>query len=114
MRTAMLIVVALVTTTVFADGDTSARTIAAGKAAYSTTCVACHGADGTGAIPGVVDLTTANGPLSKSDEELIKNITDGFQSPGSMMAMPAKGGNPELSDEDIAALVAYLRDAFGS
>ncbi len=29
-----------------------------------------------------------------------------------MMAMPPKGGNPSLSDDDIHAVIAYLRQAF--
>lgn len=114
MRAVILAIFALMASATYADSDSQSAVIAAGKAGYSTTCIVCHGADGTGAIPGVPDLTTTKGPLSKTDKELIENITEGYQSPGSMMAMPAKGGNPSLSDEDVAALVAYLRDAFGS
>ena len=95
-----------------ASADASAQ-VAAGNAVYSQTCVACHGADGKGAIPGVADLTKADGALAKSDDELIKSITDGFQSPGAALAMPAKGGNPSLSESDIKAVLAYLRSAFG-
>jgi len=98
-------------TPVSADAGADA---AAGKEVYSQTCVACHGANGKGAIPGVADFTDENGSLSKSDAELIKNITDGFQSPGSFMAMPPKGGNPGLAEADIKAVLAYLRKTFGS
>ncbi|NNF92431.1 MAG: c-type cytochrome [Boseongicola sp.] len=95
-----------------AIADASAD-VAAGKAVYSQTCVACHGADGTGAIPGVTDLTKTDGALAKSDEELIGSITDGFQSPGAALAMPAKGGNPALTESDIKTVLAYLRATFG-
>ena len=84
-----------------------------GKALYAQTCVVCHGPDGQGAIPGVVNLTSRDGPLSKTDEVLIDSIANGFESEGSMMAMPANGGNPELTDDDVKALVAFLRDRFG-
>lgn len=84
-----------------------------GKDIYSQTCVACHGANGTGAIPGVPDFTKAGSPLSKSDEDLLHNITTGFQTPGSAMAMPAKGGNPDLNSADIRAVLGYLRESFG-
>jgi len=86
---------------------------AAGKAVFSQTCVACHGADGTGTIPGVKDFSAKDSPLSKSDEELVNNITNGFQSPGSFMAMPPKGGNPALTEADIKAVLVYIRATFG-
>jgi mono/diheme cytochrome c family protein len=84
-----------------------------GQAIYAQTCIACHGADGKGAIPGVPDFTAKAGPLSKSDAELVKNISEGFQSPGSFMAMPAKGGNAALTEDDVRAVLAYLRSDFG-
>lgn len=83
-----------------------------GKAIYEETCVFCHGAKGKGEIPGVPDLTRRKGPLSKTDIELFHNIADGFESPGSSMAMPARGGNPDLSDEEVHDVLAYLREAF--
>lgn len=86
---------------------------AVGKGIYAQTCIACHGIDGKGPIPGVADFTAKDSPLSKADEELIKNISEGFQSPGSFMAMPAKGGNPALTEEDIRSVLMYLREEFG-
>ncbi len=83
-----------------------------GKVVYQQSCVACHGADGVGAFPGVPDLTEINGSLAKPDISLIKNITDGYQSPGATMAMPPKGGSPSLTDEDIKAVVDYMRNEF--
>lgn len=80
-----------------------------GATLYKQTCVVCHGKNGQGAIPGVPDLTRKSGPLAKSDAELAASILNGFQTKGSPMAMPAKGGNPKLTPEDAAALVAYLR-----
>ena len=79
-----------------------------GKALFESTCIACHGANLKGTIPGVPNLNTS-GRLAQSDEVLIDHIANGFQSKGSSMAMPAKGGNPNLSMEDIRALVLYMR-----
>lgn len=82
---------------------------------YNQTCVACHGANGKGALPGVPDFTSEQGPLTRmSDETLIRSILDGMQTPGSAMAMPAKGGNPALSGEDAVRLVRFLREKFGA
>jgi len=39
----------------------------------------------------------------------VTNILNGVQTPGSPMAMPAKGGNPALTAEDAQAIVTYLR-----
>lgn len=83
-----------------------------GKAAYETTCIACHGVSGKGEIPGVPNFTKKKGPLSKSDEALFLNILNGFQSPGSFMEMPARGGNPELTEQDIRDVIEYLREEF--
>jgi len=93
--------------------DGSPGTGLSGKDIYSQTCVACHGPGGGGAIPGTPDFTSPGGPLTKSDDELVRNITAGFQSPGSPMAMPAKGGNPELNAADVRAVLDYLRESFG-
>jgi len=85
-----------------------------GKALYSQTCIACHGANGQGALPGVGKFKSADGSLTKSDAELAKSIKEGLVSPGAALSMPAKGGNPSLTDADIRALISYLRDEFGS
>ena len=83
-----------------------------GESIYMQTCVACHGEDGTGALPGTPDFTDAEGRLSQNDSVLIKNIREGVQSAGSPMAMPAKGGNSNLNDDDIKRVVIYMRERF--
>ena len=91
-----------------AEGDT-----ARGATVYNGTCVACHAENGKGAFPGVPNFTKRKGPLAKSDHELALNIITGFQSPGSMMPMPANGGDPNLSEQNVMDVIAYLRSAFG-
>ncbi|MFQ5644624.1 MAG: c-type cytochrome [Thiogranum sp.] len=85
-----------------------------GEDIYDQTCIACHSADGKGAFPGVPDFTRKDGRLSKPDDDLFKHVTGGFQSPGSPMAMPPKGGNASLTDEDIRTVIRYLHEKFGS
>ncbi len=114
MRIVVLLTVALASTGVFADNSAVAKMVTAGKGVYSQTCIACHGANGKGAIPGVPSFTSSDGPLSKTDAVLQKHISEGFQSPGSPMAMPAKGGNPSLDESDIEAVLTFIRAEFGT
>jgi len=86
--------------------------ITSGKQIFQQTCIACHGADGEGAMPGVPDLTDKKGALAKSDGELLKNMMQGYQSPGSPMAMPPKGGNPALTEQDMNQVLNYMRKEF--
>lgn len=87
---------------------------AAGDVIFHQTCVACHGEDGKGMIPGTPDFTKkGGGVLSKPHSVLTKHIRNGFQDPSSPMAMPPKGGNPGLSDQDIRDVHAYLHKRFG-
>lgn len=95
------------------ENVTSTVTGLSGATVYAQTCVACHADNGTGALPGIPDFTAAGGPLGQSDEVLLRHIIDGFQSPGSTMAMPPRGGNPALTDADIKSVLEYLRRSFG-
>lgn len=83
-----------------------------GEVVYNRTCIACHGGDGYGSLPGVPDLGGKTGPLSQTDDLLLKRMTDGFQTPGSIMAMPARGGDPALTDADLNAVMQYMRKEF--
>lgn len=83
-----------------------------GQLVYNGTCIACHGSDGTGSLPGIPDLTGKTGLLSQDDAVLLGRMADGFQSPGSSMAMPPKGGNPALTDADLKAVLKYMRNEF--
>lgn len=85
-----------------------------GEEIYQTTCISCHGANGQGMIPGTPDFTQQGGRLSQSDYVLFKRIKEGFQTPGNTMAMPARGGNPKLSDNDLKSVLYYLHQKFGS
>lgn len=97
-----------------ASTDESSASTMSGKEVYQQTCIACHGAEGRGAFAGVPDFTDPEGRLSKSDEELLENVTNGFQTPGSPMAMPPRGGNGNLTDGDLRNVIKYLRSEFGS
>lgn len=84
-----------------------------GKVIFEQTCSACHGEDGHGVIPGTPDFTKKGGVLSLPHADLADHIQNGFSEPGKPMAMPPRGGNPNLSDQDIKDVHAYLHQAFG-
>jgi mono/diheme cytochrome c family protein len=92
----------------FKTGDS-----AAGDKVYHQTCVACHGEDGRGTVPGAPDFNKKGGVLGKPHEVLSQHIKNGFKEAGHPLAMPAKGGNPGLSDDDIANVHAYLHKRYG-
>jgi len=97
-----------------ATGIAAASNPPNGKDIYNQSCAACHGANGKGTIPGVPDFTAKDGVLSNPDKLLIDRAMNGYQGPESPMAMPPKGGNSSLSREDILAVIAYVRRAFGA
>jgi mono/diheme cytochrome c family protein len=80
-----------------------------GAVVFNGTCIACHGSDGSGSLPGVPDLAGRTGLLSQDDAVLLKRMAEGFQSPGSPMAMPPRGGDPALTDADLKAVLKYMR-----
>lgn len=85
----------------------------AGDKVFHETCVACHGENGKGAVPGAPDFTKKGGALAKPHSVLSQHIKNGFAPPGAPLAMPPKGGNPDLTDKDIEDVHAYLHHRFG-
>jgi cytochrome c5 len=84
-----------------------------GERVYAQSCAVCHGADAAGAMPGVPDLGARQGALTKSDSQLLRSLVNGVQSPGAPLAMPPRGGNPALTDDDLRSALDYLRGLTG-
>ena len=76
-----------------------------GQQVYQASCVACHGAGIAGA-PKAGDKSQWSTRLSKGTEALYLSALTGLQSPAGVM--PAKGGNPSLSDQEIKASVDFM------
>ena len=82
---------------------------ASGEEIYNNNCILCHGEYAHGAMPGVPDLYINRAWTMKLDSQLVKRINEGIQSTDTAIAMPPKGGNPNLTDEDIKASLQHMR-----
>ena len=82
-----------------------AADFSAGKAVYDQACMACHAAGVAGAAKlddkARWDATAAQGKATVYDHAI-----NGYT--GEKGAMPAKGGNATLSDDDVKAAVDYM------
>src|SRR5690606_13417947 len=78
-----------------------------GQQVYESTCVACHGAGAAGA-PKIGD-SAAWAPFVKAGyEDMLNKAIHGVG------AMPPKGGNPSLSDFEVARAVVYMANKSGA
>jgi mono/diheme cytochrome c family protein len=88
--------------------------VSAGGAIYQSICVACHGFNARG-ISGLgktlIDSEFVNGMTDAELHAFLvagRGIQDPLNTTG--VAMPAKGGNPNLTDADLDNVVAYIRN----
>jgi len=79
---------------------------------YMKNCMVCHADDGSGAMPGVADLTESREWLTLSESQLLTRLKKGIQKPGATVTMPPKGGNPDLTDNELKAVINYMRKTF--
>ena len=76
-----------------------------GQQVYQASCVVCHGAGIAGA-PKLEDKGQWAKRIAKGLDILYASAVNGVQ--GSAGAMPAKGGNPALSNAEVKAAVDYM------
>ena len=76
-----------------------------GEKVYRRTCALCHDQGIAGAPVLGMQKDWANRTV-KGPESLLKNALQGFR--GNKGVMPAKGGNPALSDDEVEAAVLYM------
>jgi disulfide bond formation protein DsbB len=83
-----------------------------GESAYLVACIACHGPAGEGIAGLGKPLADSDFIAGLTDEELLAFIVVGRPTTDpentSGIAMPPRGGRPNLSDADIRDIVAYL------
>jgi len=77
-----------------------------GKKTYDSICIACHGS-GIPGIPQLGDAAAWAPRIEQSKATLYEHAITGYTG-ASGMPMPAKGGNPSLSDDVVKAAVDYI------
>lgn len=78
-----------------------------GQQVYESTCVACH-TSGVANAPKIGDSAAWAPYVQTGYENLIKNALNGVG------AMPAKGGNPTLTDFEVERAVVYIVNQSGA
>jgi disulfide bond formation protein DsbB len=80
------------------------------------TCIACHGPDAKGVVGLGKSLYPADSEFvsQKTDKELVEFILAGRTPDDPLnttgVGMPAKGGNPAITDQQLYDVVAYIRE----
>ena len=82
-------------------------TAGAANPVYEQNCMACHG-QGVAGAPRVGEVEAWKERLPKGIDAMVIIVIDGVQ--GYSGAMPPRGGNPNLSDEQIREAVQYMLD----
>ncbi len=87
--------------------------VAHGKGLFQNACAACHMADGTGVQGLGKNLTKSWFVASLDDAQLVSFVGVGRAADEPLnttrVPMPPKGGHDELTESDIADIVAYVR-----
>lgn len=80
---------------------------------YRESCAACHGIDARGVVNLGNQLAGSDYLNSKTDAELLTVIREGrdLNHPENTtgLVMPPSGGRPDLSDQDLLSIIAFIR-----
>jgi cytochrome c5 len=82
------------------------KVLQTGEAIFTSTCQACHGTGAAGA-PKVGDNGAWAARIGQGQDTVVKHALEGLR------AMPAKGGNPDLDDVEVARAVVYMVNKSG-
>jgi len=77
-----------------------------GQRVYQGLCITCH--NGLPGIPKTGDMEVWAPRIAQGKALLYEHAIKGFISDGGTIAMPPKGGNMALSDEEVKAAVDYM------
>ncbi|WP_426194685.1 c-type cytochrome [Massilia sp. DWR3-1-1] len=92
----------------FTFRDASApKVLQSGEAVYTAICAACHTSGAAGA-PKLGDNGAWAARIGQGYDTLLKHAIEGLR------GMPAKGGNPDLDDVEVARAVVYMSNKSGA
>jgi cytochrome c5 len=94
-------------TLAFASAPAGPRTLQSGEAVYKLACSACHSAGAAGA-PKTGDTAAWAPRIKQGYETLVKHAVEGYKS------MPAKGGNADLDNLEVARAVVHMANLSGA
>ena len=83
------------------------KQLLAGADVYKSVCAACHQSGAAGA-PKTGDAASWAARIGQGYETLVKHAVQGIR------AMPAKGGNPDLDDIEVARAVVFMTNQSGA
>jgi len=83
------------------------KVLQTGEAIYASTCQACHGTGAAGA-PKAGDAGAWSARIAQGYDTVVKHAIEGLR------AMPAKGGNPDLDDVEVARAVVFMANQSGA
>lgn len=85
----------------------------AGKKLYDSACIACHGPDAVGVQGLGKSWVTSEFIKTQTDAQILDFVKKGrlASDPANTTGvdMPAKGGNPALTDQNLQDIIAYMR-----
>jgi cytochrome c5 len=107
MKTGVGLMVALLSTgAAMAGEDEEKRGARRGGEIYRQTCATCHDA-GVGGAPKLGDRKAWAPRIKEGKRTMVRMAIKGIR------AMPPRGGNPSLSDEEMERAVIYLLNKSG-
>jgi cytochrome c5 len=83
------------------------KVLQSGEAVYTAICSACHTSGAAGA-PKLGDTGAWSARIAQGYDTLLKHAIEGIR------AMPAKGGNPDLDDVEVARAVVHMANQGGA
>lgn len=82
------------------------KVLQTGEAVYKAACAACHGTGAAGA-PKFGDAAGWGPRIAQGYDTVLKHAIEGIR------GMPAKGGNPDLDEVEVARAVVHMVNASG-
>jgi cytochrome c5 len=90
---------------------TAPKGIMSGQQVFAQVCKTCH-ETGLAGAPKIGDKTAWGPRIAQGEQTLVQHAIAGYQ--GKTGVMPPKGGNPDLTDDEVQRAVVYMADQAGA